>query len=99
MTLQGGNPLLGGGLGITGLDYVVVTAFSVTLFILILKSRRVGPLILGMAGFYLVIWFMAIVWGPLLLKGVTTVYALAIAAAMLAVWRKQSPQPGPGGHQ
>jgi len=99
MTLQGRNPFSGGGLGITGLDYAIATVFFVSVLSSLLRSRRVRPLNLALAGFYLVIWLMGILWGPLLFKGLTTVYALAIAAVMLVVWRKQSPQPGPGLHQ
>lgn len=99
MTLQGGVPFSRVDLGITGLDYAVVTAFFVSVMSSILRSRRVRPLNLALAGFYLVIWLMGILWGPLLFKGLTTVYALVIAASMVVVWRKQSQQPGPGGHQ
>ena len=99
MTLQGGFTFSGVDLGITGLDYAVVTVFFVSWLGSILRSRRVRPLNLALAGFYLVIWLMSILWGPLLLKGLTTLYALVIAALMIVVWRKQSPQLGPGRHQ
>jgi hypothetical protein len=59
-------------LGITGLDYTVVTIFFVSQLLSIFRSRRVRATNVAMAGLYLAIWIMALRWGPLLLKSLTT---------------------------
>ena len=72
-------------LGVTGLDYAVVTSFFVSVLILLFRSRRVGVLQLSIAGFYLIVWLMSVLWGPLLFKVMTTAYALIIGVCMLII--------------
>ena len=77
-------------LGVTGLDYAVVTAFFVSVLISLFRSRRIGVLELSLAGVYLIIWLMSVLWGPLLLKVLTTAYALIIGVCMLIIRKHQT---------
>jgi len=72
-------------LGVTGLDYAVVTSAFVSFLISLFRSRRVGVLQLSIAGLYLIVWLMSVLWGPLLFKVMTTAYAFIIGVCMLII--------------